>query len=198
MLLPCCKRIHRFSLKPSFEERAVSTLEDRSRPKPSSSPATVDLHEIQATVLRYRPEPYYGTHVLLHIEDARAAASSCGGSRRMSLPRPTGGTRQTPGLQLRSAIPAWRHWVCRRSRFKAFRRRFEWGWRRVPTSFSTAARTIRRTGTSRSAAGGFTSPSASSATPKKSGAAPWSWRGSSIRDFPVSPCWNSGLRRPAG
>jgi deferrochelatase/peroxidase EfeB len=48
----------------------VSTLEDRSRPKPSSSPATVDLHEIQATVLRYRPEPYYGTHVLLHIVDA--------------------------------------------------------------------------------------------------------------------------------
>ena len=48
----------------------MSTLEDRSRPKPSSSPATVDLHEIQATVLRYRPEPYYGTHVLLHIEDA--------------------------------------------------------------------------------------------------------------------------------
>ena len=48
----------------------MSTLEDRSRPKPSSSPATVDLHEIQATVLRYRPEPYYGTHVLLHIDDA--------------------------------------------------------------------------------------------------------------------------------
>ena len=48
----------------------MSTLEDRSRPKPSSSPATVDLHEIQATVLRYRPEPYYGTHVLLHIDDS--------------------------------------------------------------------------------------------------------------------------------
>ena len=48
----------------------MSTLEDRSRPNPSSSPATVDLHEIQATVLRYRPEPYYGTHVLLHIDDA--------------------------------------------------------------------------------------------------------------------------------
>ena len=48
----------------------MSTLEDRSRPKPSGSPATVDLHEIQATVLRYRPEPYYGTHVLMHIDDA--------------------------------------------------------------------------------------------------------------------------------
>jgi deferrochelatase/peroxidase EfeB len=29
----------------------------------------LDLHEIQATVLRYRPEPYYGTHILLHIDD---------------------------------------------------------------------------------------------------------------------------------
>ena len=50
----------------------MSTLEDRSRPKPSSSAVTVDLHEIQATVLRYRPEPYYGTHILMHIEDAHS------------------------------------------------------------------------------------------------------------------------------
>jgi Dyp-type peroxidase family len=33
---------------------------------------TVDLEEIQATVLRYRPEPYYGTHVMLHVDDVRA------------------------------------------------------------------------------------------------------------------------------
>src|SRR6187455_1430048 len=33
---------------------------------------TVDLDEIQATVLRYRPEPYYGSHIMLHVEDARA------------------------------------------------------------------------------------------------------------------------------
>ena len=33
---------------------------------------TLDLHEIQATVLRYRPEPYYGTHILMHIDDARS------------------------------------------------------------------------------------------------------------------------------
>jgi len=48
----------------------VSTLEDRSRPNLSSNSATIDLCEIQATVLRYRPEPYYGTHLLLHIDDA--------------------------------------------------------------------------------------------------------------------------------
>jgi deferrochelatase/peroxidase EfeB len=51
----------------------VSTLEDRTRPNLSSSPATLDLHEIQASVLRYPPEPYYGTHVLLHIDDAPSA-----------------------------------------------------------------------------------------------------------------------------
>ena len=30
----------------------------------------MELDDIQATVLRYRPEPYYGTHVTLHVEDA--------------------------------------------------------------------------------------------------------------------------------
>ena len=33
---------------------------------------TVDLDDIQATVLRYRPEPYYGTHVMLHVDDPRS------------------------------------------------------------------------------------------------------------------------------
>jgi Dyp-type peroxidase family len=35
-------------------------------------PVTVDLDDIQATVLRYRPEPYYGTHAMLHVDDVRA------------------------------------------------------------------------------------------------------------------------------
>src|SRR5262245_61731375 len=38
---------------------------------PTSTP-TLDLHEIQATVLRPRPAPYFGTHVLLRIDDAEA------------------------------------------------------------------------------------------------------------------------------
>jgi Dyp-type peroxidase family len=33
---------------------------------------TVELDDIQATVLRDRPEPYRGTHVMLHVDDARA------------------------------------------------------------------------------------------------------------------------------
>src|ERR1700752_4383216 len=33
---------------------------------------TLELHDIQATVLRPRPAPYFGTHVLLRVEDAQA------------------------------------------------------------------------------------------------------------------------------
>jgi Dyp-type peroxidase family len=40
--------------------------------KRSTQPPTLELHEIQATVLRPRPAPYFGTHVLLHIDDAEA------------------------------------------------------------------------------------------------------------------------------
>src|SRR6516165_12719453 len=32
----------------------------------------LDLHEIQATVLRLRPAPYFGSHVLLRVDDAKA------------------------------------------------------------------------------------------------------------------------------
>ena len=37
-----------------------------------SGRVTVELDDIQATVLRYRPEPYHGTHVMLHVADPRA------------------------------------------------------------------------------------------------------------------------------
>jgi Dyp-type peroxidase family len=48
------------------------TLTDRVGGNLPRGPVTVELDEIQATALRYRPEPYYGTHVMLHVEDARA------------------------------------------------------------------------------------------------------------------------------
>src|SRR5215471_309280 len=38
----------------------------------SASVPTLEFHEIQATVLRPRPAPYVGTHMLLRIEDAQA------------------------------------------------------------------------------------------------------------------------------
>jgi len=38
----------------------------------STDAPTLELNEIQATVLRQRPAPYCGTHVILRIDDARA------------------------------------------------------------------------------------------------------------------------------
>ena len=38
----------------------------QDRPNLQRGTATLELDDIQATVLRDRPEPYYGTHVLLH------------------------------------------------------------------------------------------------------------------------------------
>src|SRR5215470_10334117 len=49
------------------------SVEERIREDASAAPApTLDLHEIQATVLRIRPAPYFGTHVVLHVDDALA------------------------------------------------------------------------------------------------------------------------------
>ena len=48
------------------------TLIDRLGGNLQRTPVAVELHDIQATVLRYRPEPYYGTHVMLHVHDALA------------------------------------------------------------------------------------------------------------------------------
>lgn len=48
------------------------TLTNRVGADLPRGPVSVELDDIQATVLRYRPEPYYGTHVMLHVEDARA------------------------------------------------------------------------------------------------------------------------------
>jgi hypothetical protein len=44
-----------------------SISENLSAPAP-----TLDLHEIQATILRPRPAPYFGAHVLLRVDDAQA------------------------------------------------------------------------------------------------------------------------------
>src|SRR6201991_2842120 len=48
------------------------TLIDRPGAGLPRAPVTIELDDIQATVLRYRPEPYYGTHVMLHVDDAHA------------------------------------------------------------------------------------------------------------------------------
>ena len=49
-----------------------------SAPNVSLQAPTLDLHEIQATVLRPRPAPYFGTHVLLRVDDAQAGRKFLG------------------------------------------------------------------------------------------------------------------------
>jgi deferrochelatase/peroxidase EfeB len=48
------------------------TLIDRLGGRLPRGQVTIELDDIQATALRYRPEPYFGTHVMLHVEDAEA------------------------------------------------------------------------------------------------------------------------------
>jgi Dyp-type peroxidase family len=47
------------------------TLIDRLGGNVPRGLVVLELDDIQATVLRYRPEPYFGTHVMLHVDDAR-------------------------------------------------------------------------------------------------------------------------------
>jgi Dyp-type peroxidase family len=50
----------------------MSSLTESVTGNVSTSAPTLELAEIQATVLRPRPAPYFGTHVLLRVDDARA------------------------------------------------------------------------------------------------------------------------------
>src|SRR5262245_45943099 len=50
----------------------MSSVKDSVDVNRSTDAPALDLNEIQATVLRPRPAPYFGTHVILRIDDARA------------------------------------------------------------------------------------------------------------------------------
>lgn len=50
----------------------MPTVEESAAETRSTGPPALELEEIQATVLRERPEPYFGTHVLLRVDDPRA------------------------------------------------------------------------------------------------------------------------------
>ena len=50
----------------------MSSTTASSGPDLSTHAPMLDLDEIQATVLRPRPAPYFGTHVLLRVDDARS------------------------------------------------------------------------------------------------------------------------------
>lgn len=48
------------------------TLEERAGAAESSAPPALELEDIQAMIIRERPEPYFGTHVLLRIDKPQA------------------------------------------------------------------------------------------------------------------------------
>jgi Dyp-type peroxidase family len=50
----------------------MSSIKESIDGDPSAHAPTLELHEIQATVLRQRPAPYFGTHVFLRVDDAQA------------------------------------------------------------------------------------------------------------------------------
>jgi Dyp-type peroxidase family len=50
----------------------MSSVNESAGVKPAKSAPTIDLHEIQATVLRQRPAPYFGTNVLLRVDSAQS------------------------------------------------------------------------------------------------------------------------------
>src|SRR6187397_3392031 len=50
----------------------MSSTTAASAPNPSLNAPMLELDEIQATVLRPRPAPYFGAHILLRLDDARA------------------------------------------------------------------------------------------------------------------------------
>jgi Dyp-type peroxidase family len=50
----------------------MSIVSESVAGNPSTQKPLLDLDEIQATVLRLRPAPYFGSHVALRVDDARA------------------------------------------------------------------------------------------------------------------------------
>jgi Dyp-type peroxidase family len=50
----------------------MSSVQESISGNLSTQAPALDLHEIQATVLRQRPAPYFGSHVLLRVDDAQA------------------------------------------------------------------------------------------------------------------------------
>jgi Dyp-type peroxidase family len=50
----------------------MSSVKESGENDRSTPASTVELDEIQATILRPRPAPYFGTHVLLRVNDAQA------------------------------------------------------------------------------------------------------------------------------
>jgi len=55
-----------------MEDAGMSSINESAGASVAARAPTLDLKEIQATVLRPRPAPYFGSHVLMHIDDPQA------------------------------------------------------------------------------------------------------------------------------
>src|SRR5512133_2198588 len=102
----------------------------------STHTPALDLHEIQATVLRQRPAPYVGSHVLLRVYDAESGRKFLG--------------RLTPYVDSAArwglAMRAWKRSASPRIHYKVSPSRFVKGWRGAPDNSGTKVSTIRRIG----------------------------------------------------
>lgn len=58
------------NLVPS-QENALPLIDRMGADLPRAA-VSLELDDIQSTVLHQRPEPYFGTHVMLHVEDSRS------------------------------------------------------------------------------------------------------------------------------
>src|ERR1700690_4034921 len=56
----------------------MSSVQEPISENLSTQAPALDLHEIQATVLRPRPAPYFGSYILLRIDDAQAGRAFLG------------------------------------------------------------------------------------------------------------------------
>lgn len=146
---------------------------------------SLDLDDIQALILRNRPEPYFGLHAMLHVDDpaggrdlmARLAPhipSAAGFTE--DLESWTGVAVSFAGLQA-LGLPE--------ESLASFRWRSSRAWPRGPTSCGMSVRTPRSTGTKGSGIAAATSRSPSTRPTK----APWPAR--------WAPRWTSSTR-PAG
>jgi Dyp-type peroxidase family len=55
-----------------MEVAAMPSVNEHAGAPITTGAPVLELHEIQATVLRQRPAPYFGSHVLLRVDNARA------------------------------------------------------------------------------------------------------------------------------
>src|SRR5437762_13439792 len=105
------------------------------------APVTLELDAIQATLLRYRPEPYCGTHIMLHVDDRQAGRELV---RRLTPHVDSATGWWQPGRSWISVAISYPGLVALgvpEDALHSFRRRFASAWPRVPTSFWTMATT---------------------------------------------------------